>query len=187
MKTGVIILTIACSMLFLALGVVGYLAYDYNQSLKSSELKVAEQEAEIAQLNSDYTKVVADNVKYMKESRLKSFTTLKELERFVKADTTDQEFKSDYASKACINMMVNAREQGYWLGMGVLNQTQENLLSAMLKDRQYGGMSWTTYCVAVVGDTDLYFIDPMNDEYVFPIMTMSADWADYSGRVANFR
>jgi hypothetical protein len=84
-------------------------------------------------------------------------------------------------------MMVNAREQGYWLGMGVLNQSQENLYVAMLKDRERGGMSWTTYCLAVVGDADLYMVDPQNDGYIFSVMTMSADWADYSGRTVDFK
>lgn len=167
--------------------IFGNLYYNNNQSLKLSQAEVANLKDQVSQLNADYTKLVADNVKYMKESRLKSFTTLKELERFVKADTTDQEFKSDYASSACLNMMVNAREQGYWLGMGVLNQTQENLFSAMLNDRKYGGISWTTYCLAVVGDGELFYVDPQNDSYVFPVMTMSADFADYSGRAVNFQ
>lgn len=184
MKT---VLAILLGFMVVLAGVQFYFNYDYGQQLKKAGEKIAEQEAEIVQLNTDYTKLVADNAKYMKQANLKSFTTLKELERFVKADTTDQEFKNDYASKACINMMVNAREQGYWMGMGVLNQTQENLYSAMLKDRERGGMAWTTYCLAVVGDADLYMVDPQNDGYIFSVMTMSADWADYSGRTVDFR
>jgi len=185
MKVFSIVILVIC---LIGVGVLGYSYYDNNQQLQKAGQMIANQDAEIAQLNADYTKLVADNVRYMKESRLKSFTTLKELERFIKADQTDQEFRNDYASKACINLMVNAREQGYWIGMGVLNQTQENLYTAMLKDRQYGGMSWTTYCIAVVGDADLIIIDPLNDGYVFPAMTMNADWLDYSGgREVNFK
>lgn len=180
-------LTLLGIFMLLVIGVCGYAYYDNDKQLQKAKVTIAEQEAEIAQLNTDYAKLVADNAKYMKQANLKSFTTLKELERFVKADTTDQEFKNDYASKACINMMVNAREQGYWIGMGVINQTPENLYTAMLKDRQSGGMSWTTYCLAVVGDADLYMVDPQNDSYIFSVMTMNADWADYSGRTVDFK
>jgi hypothetical protein len=182
-----IVLAILLGLMVVGAGILGYVAYDYNQQLQTTKGMIHLLDEEIIQLNADYTRVVADNVKYMKESRLKSFTTLKELERFVKADPTDQEFKNDYASRACINLMVNAREQGYWIGMGVLNQTPENLYTAMLKDRQNGGMSWTTYCLAVVGDADLYLIDPLNDNYILSVMTMNADWLDYSGREANFK
>jgi hypothetical protein len=184
MKVFSIVVLVIC---LIGVGVLGYYYYDTNQQLQASKGMILLLDKEIVQLNSDYTKLVADNAKYMKQANLKSFTTLKELERFVKADTTDQEFKNDYASRACINMMVNAREQGYWLGMGVLNQSQENLYVAMLKDRENGGMSWTTYCLAVVGDADLYMVDPQNDGYIFSVMTMSADWADYSGRTVDFK
>jgi hypothetical protein len=188
MKTGVVLLGFACiSLLVVVSGVIGYSYYDNDKQLQTAKAVIKSQDEDIAKLNADYTRVVADNVIYMKESRLKSFTTLKELERFVKADTTDQEFKDDYASSACIHMMVNAREQGYWLGMGVLNQTPENLYAAILKDRQGVRISWTTYCLAVVGDADLYLIDPQNDTYIFLVMAMSADWADYSGRTVDFK
>jgi len=183
-----IVLAILLGLMVVGAAILGYFAYDYNQQLKDAKAVIILLKVDIAQLNADYANLVADNVRYMKESRLKSFTTIKELERFIKADPTDQEFKNDYASKACINLMVNAREQGYWIGMGVLNQTQENLYTAMLKDRQYGGMSWTTYCIAVVGDADLVIVDPLNDGYIFPAMTMNADWLDYSGgREVNFK
>ena len=188
MKTGVILLGFACVSLLVLLGVVGYLYYDNDKQLQKDNVLISMQAAEIFQLNTEHTQLVADNVKYMKQSNLKSFATSKDLERFLKSDSTDQEFKNDYASRACINLMRNAREQGYWMGMGIMNQTPENLYTAMLKDRQYGGMSWTTYCVAVVGDEELYMVDPQNDAYVFPVMTMNADWADYSGsEVVNFK
>jgi len=182
-----IVLAILLGLMVVGAGILGYFAYDYNQQLKNAKAVIILLKVDIAQLNADNANLVADNVKYMKQSRLKSFTTLRELERFVKADTTDQEFKNDYASSACINMMVNAREQGYWIGMGVINQTPENLYTAMLKDRQYGGMSWSTYCLAVVGDAQLYMVDPLNDAYIFSVMRMSADWADYAGRDVDFK
>jgi hypothetical protein len=187
MKTDIIILSIAFIVIILVLGAVGYLYYNNNQQLQTAKAVIVSQDEDIAQLNADYTKLVADNVKYMKQANLKSFTTSKDLERFLKADTTDQEFKNRYASEACLQLMKNGREQGYWIGMGALNQTPEGLLTAMVYDRKYGGMSWTTYALAVVGDDQLYFIDPQDDKYVFPIMTMSADFQDYSGKEVNFK
>jgi archaellum component FlaF (FlaF/FlaG flagellin family) len=187
MKTGVVLLGFACISLLVFSGVIGYSYYDNDKQLQNAKAVIKSQDEDIAKLNADYTRVVADNVKYMKESRLKSFTTLKELERFLKVDATDQEYKGRYASEACLQLMKNGREQGYWIGMGALNQTPEGLLSAMVYDRKYGGMSWTTYALAVVGDDQLYFIDPQDDKYIFPIMTMSADFQDYSGKEVNFK
>ena len=182
-----IVLAISLGFMVVCAVILGFGYYDNDKQLQTAKAVIKSQDEDIAKLNADYTRVVADNVKYMKQANLKSFATSKDLERFLKSDTTDQEFKNRYASEACLQLMKNGREQGYWIGMGALNQTPEGLLTAMVTDRKYGGMSWTTYALAVVGDDQLYFIDPQDDKYVFPIMTMSADFQDYSGKEVNFK
>jgi hypothetical protein len=170
-------------------GILGYFAYNNNQLLQTAKAVIVSQDEDISRLNDENAKLVADNIKYMKQSNLKSFATAKDLERFLKADSTDQEYKDDYASVASIELMKNAREQGYWMGMSALNSTQENMLSAMLKERQGLGdnIQWVCYNVAIVGDAELYFIDPQNDTYALKIMVMSGDFLNYTGKTTNFQ
>jgi hypothetical protein len=189
MKIGVILLSVACFSLMVFSGVIGYLYVNDNQQLKTAKSVIQSQDAEIAQLNLDYSKLVADNVKYMKQSNLKSFATAKDLERFLKADSTDQEYSDAYTSEASIALMVNAREQGYWMGIGALNSSQENMLTAMLKERQGLGndITWGCYNIAIVGDSEVYFVDPQNDAYALKIMVMSGDFLNYTGKSVNFQ
>ena len=183
MKKGIIALSIACFCLLSFSGVMGYLYSNDNQQLKTAKSIVTMQDDEITKLNTENAQLVADNTKYMKQANLKSFATVKDLERFLKVDTTDQEYKDDYASVAAIELMKRAREQGYWMGMSALNSTQENMFSAMLKERQGLGddVQWVCYNVAVVGDSELYLVDPQHDSYMMRIMAMSGDFLEYTG------
>lgn len=187
MKASTIILSSMLSIFAVVACTMAWLYYNNNKELKTAQTIVQMQDKEIAQLKLDNTQLTADNIKYMKQANLKSFSTVKELERFLKADTVDSEYVNDYSSPACIELMRRAREQGYWMGIVPLNSTYENLLQAMVSDRKIGDVRWTTFCVAIVGDSDIYLVDPQNDEYTFAVMTMTGDFLEYTGKVRNIQ
>jgi hypothetical protein len=133
-------------------------------------------------LNESNAKLVQDNVALQKISNLKSFENTKALERFLKEAKSISEYKNDYASVACINLMREAKEKGYWMGITGVNTTDENYFKAMLRERKGIGQDVTWHCfnVAIVGDGDLYLVDTSDSSYLF-VVTIRGDFADYSG------
>ncbi len=145
--------------------------------------KIVKLNTEIVDLNEENTRLVADNIQLVKSSYLKSFENEKSLERFIKASTTSKSFTSDdYASEACISLMVEAREKGYWMGITMENMTDESFWSALYrKTMERSSVKWIAYNVAIVGDGDIYFIDPLEENTAFYyIMTMGGDFSKYS-------
>jgi hypothetical protein len=138
--------------------------------------------SQISALNESNAKLVEDNVALQKISNLKSFENTKALERFLKEAKSISEYKNDYASVACINLMREAKEKGYWLGITGINTSDENYFKAMLRERQGKGqdVSWHCFNVAIVGDGDLYLVDTSDASYLF-VVTVRGDFADYSG------
>lgn len=133
------------------------------------------------QLKSENSQLRDDNVALMHKANLKSFANEKELQRFLDEDDTNITFaNSSYGSEACINLMRNARENGYWFSMLPTNTTDENILVAALK-KMYGTYrgSWDVYAMTIVGDDSIYIVDPASDTRWFKLMTFGADFQDY--------
>jgi hypothetical protein len=142
--------------------------------------KFNEYKAEISTLDTANAKLVAENVALQKAANLKSFANTKELERFLKDAKSIAEYKNDYASVSCINLMREAKEKGYWLGIMAVNTSDENYFKAMLRERNGTGkdVTWHVFNVAVIGDGDLYLVDTQDASYLF-VMTIRGDFADY--------
>jgi regulator of replication initiation timing len=136
----------------------------------------------VSELNDSNTKLVEDNMKLMTSTYLKSFENEKALERFINASVTSKSFTSDdYASEACISLMIEARENGYWMGITMENTTDESFWSALYrKTVERASVRWFAYNVAIVGDGDIYFVDPLQEAKYYYVMTMGGDFSKYS-------
>jgi hypothetical protein len=120
-----------------------------------------------------------DNAILIQKVNLKSFANEKELQKFLTNDDTDIKFAAyDYNSEACINLMKNARESGYWMGIVAINSTTDNLIVATYNRLKGQNIQFVIYLLAVVGDDTLYLVDPNDDTY-YRIMAMAADFEDY--------
>lgn len=137
---------------------------------------------QLSALNDSNAKLTADNVALMKVANLKSFENTKALERFLKEAKSISEYKNDYASVACINLMREAKEKGYWLGITGINATDESYFRAMLRERNGMGkdVTWHVFNVAIVGDGDMYLVDTSDASYMF-VVTVRGDFTDFSG------
>jgi hypothetical protein len=136
---------------------------------------------DVKTLQSENSKLLEDNSVLIQKVNLKSFANEKELQRFLDSDDTNIAFAdSEYGSEACINLMRNARESGYWFSMFPCNTTDENIMSAAIK-RNYGTYSgsWDVYAMTIVGDDSIYLVDPVSDTRWFKLMTFGADFQDY--------
>jgi hypothetical protein len=175
MKIAVIILAIfATCLIFIA-----WLGWDFDfNAIKSLE----KADAQISTLNNTLTKTSNENIQLKTESNLKSFTTLKELQRFLKDAKAPKEVTdSTYASETCIALMREAKEKGYWLGITAVNTTDENYWKAYVRDRSGAtDIKWHIFNVAVVGDSDLYIIDSQDISNVYFIVSVTGDFQDYN-------
>ncbi len=156
---------------------VVYFAFEAN-NLKS-QLQVSHNDNQL--LKTENSKLLEDNSVLIQKVNLKSFANEKELQRFLDSDDTNITFAdSEYGSEACINLMRNARESGYWFSMFPCNTTDENIMSAAVR-RNYGTYSgsWDIYAMTIVGDDSIYLVDPVSDTRWFKLMTFGADFQDY--------
>jgi hypothetical protein len=170
----IIVLIVACIGSAIALWIV---QGKYNDS--SSSLQVSYNDNQL--LKAENSKLLEDNSVLMQKVNLKSFANEKELQRFLTEDDTNITFAdSEYGSEACINLMRNARESGYWFSMFPCNTTDENIMSAAVR-RNYGTYSgsWDVYAMTVIGDDSIYLVDPVSDTRWFKLMTFGADFQDY--------
>lgn len=175
MKNSVLILFIA---LFVIVG--GFNIY-LAKELWGEKAKLSILYNENTNLKAENSQLRDDNVVLIHKANLKSFANEKELQRFLSEDDTNITFaNSDYASEACINLMKNARDNGYWFGMFPCNTTNENILVSALK-KQYGTYtgSWDMFAMTIVGDDSVYLIDPLSDTRFFKLMSFGADFRDY--------
>jgi outer membrane murein-binding lipoprotein Lpp len=178
MKGSMIILVVVLGVMLIA-GVAGVIL---NQN-KVDDLnsRIQQLDKNVSKLNTDNTKLVDENIRLIKTSYLKSFENEKALVRFLQNSKTVKSFtEDDYSSEACISMMVEARTSGYWMGIEVLNMTDENIWSALLRRaRDNASIRWMAYNVAVVGDADVYLVDPMDEEGYYRLMTIGGDFKSY--------
>lgn len=172
---------------FVALVIVGLCVLVGGMWLSSNKLssEIGKLNTEIASLNNDNAKLVADNSQLAKSTFLKSFENEKALERFIKSSSTSKQFTGDdYASEACISLMMEARESGYWMGITAENMTDENIWSAIYsRSISRSSVKWYAYNVAIVGDADIYLVDPINstgEATYYYIMTIGGDFNKYS-------
>jgi hypothetical protein len=136
----------------------------------------------IQSLNDTNTKLTNDNVKLQAQSNLKSFTTLKELQRFLKDAQAPKDVTSNtYASETCIALMREAKEKGYWLGITAINTTDENYWKAYVRDRSGAtDVKWHIFNLAIVGDSDIYLVDSQDISNVYFIVSVTGDFAEYN-------
>ena len=136
----------------------------------------------IQSLNDSLTKTSNENIALKQTSNLKSFTTLKELQRFLKDAKAPKEVDSNtYASETCISLMREAKEKGYWLGITAVNTTDENYWKAYLRDRNGAtDVKWHIFNVAIVGDSDIYLVDSQDISNVYFIVSVTGDFAEYN-------
>ncbi len=174
MKKIEIILIICLVIVAVVAGAGWYQVYDL-----SGKLQVSYNDNQLLQ---DENKQLSDNnTKLLTSVNLKSFVNEKELERFLKDDDTDVKYStSHYASEACINLMRNARDKGYWMGILPCNTSEANLISATVSYQL--GLSdskWDIYALTIVGDDTLYLIDPLSDTSYMRVMKIGADFKYY--------
>lgn len=175
MKTWIIILV--CVVLVGCVGI--FMLYSRGQALSQEIIALKES---VSESNDSNTKLVEDNVRLIKSTYLKSFENEKALERFIKSSVTSKSFTSDdYASEACISLMVEARGKGYWMGITMENMTDESFWSALSRRTiNRASIKWFAYNVAIVGDGDIYFVDPLQEAKYYYVMTMGGDFSKYS-------
>jgi hypothetical protein len=169
------IILIFC-LIIMACGIV-YFAF----AIQNEQTKVTAMYNDNQLLKTENSKLLEDNSVLIQKVNLKSFANEKELQQFLTEDDTNITFaNSEYGSEACINLMRNARESGYWFSMFPCNTTNENIMSAAIK-RNYGTYSgsWDVYAMTVVGDDSIYLVDPVSDTRWFKLMTFGADFQDY--------
>ena len=175
MKIAVIALSL---LLFITLGA------GINIAIQSEALtkQVSTQQSTIQSLNDSLTKTSNENIALKQTSNLKSFTTLKELQRFLKDAKAPKEVDSNtYASETCIALMREAKEKGYWLGITAINTTDENYWKAYLRDRNGAtDVKWHIFNIAIVGDSDIYLVDSQDISNVYFIVSVTGDFAEYN-------
>jgi hypothetical protein len=136
----------------------------------------------VSTLNNQITTLTNENIGLKATSNLKSFETKKALERFLSEATTPLKTDSKtYPSESCINLMREAKEKGYWLGITAINTTNENYYDAMKRDRMGAvDVQWHIFNVAIVGDSDLYLVDSQDISNCFFIISINGDFSDYN-------
>lgn len=140
---------------------------------------------EISILSNANTEFANNNEVLLRTSNLKSFENKKALDNFLNSAKTYSEFENEgYASKACISLMREAKEAGYWMGMTPINTNESSYWDAIVLDRKGDpDVSWRLWCVAVVGDADIYIIDAKTRENVVFIVTFNGDFAEYNKEI----
>lgn len=165
-------------VLFIVVG--GFNIY-LAKSISDEKTKLEASYNDNQNLKTENTKLMDDNAVLIHQANLKSFANEKELQRFLDEDNTNITFaNSNFVSEACVNLMKNAREKGYWFGLYPCNTTNENVLVAALK-KTYGSYNgaWDVYSMTIVGDDSIYLIDPLYDTKWFKLMTFGADFQEY--------
>ena len=173
------ILNIILSILLLICSVTAIVGWEAYRGTNNN-LQVSYNDNQL--LKTENSKLLDDNSVLIQKVNLKSFANEKELQKFLTNDDTDIKFAtSEYNSEACINLMKNARESGFWMGICPVNTTDENVLTATLNRIRgaYDG-SWNIYAMTIVGDNQIYLIDPSEDTRWFKVVTFGADFQEYS-------
>jgi hypothetical protein len=168
-----------CIFIFtlIASGLV-FLKVDESYKIKETALN-----NQISTLNSQVTQLSNDNLALTITSNLKAFPTLKALQRFLSEANAPMNIKSTtYPSETCIELMKEAKLKGYWMGITSLNTTDESFYSALYKDRvnPRNNVQWHSFCIAIVGDSDLYLIDSQNVSNCYFIVSLTGDFAEYN-------
>jgi uncharacterized coiled-coil protein SlyX len=179
MKQTIIILSV--SLFLISTFCIGLVWYSGNR-LELLEAQISSKSTQISTLNDTLTKTSNENVILKSQANLKSFTTLKELQRFLKDAKAPKEVDSNtYASETCIALMREAKEKGYWLGITAVNTTDENYWKAYVRDRKGAtDIKWHIFNLAIVGDSDIYLVDSQNIEDIYFIVSVTGDFAEYN-------
>jgi hypothetical protein len=157
MKTLLLILTIL--LFFATIGISAiYLMknQDFNQLTKT-----------YIDLKADYTLQTAQykdaQEKYTDLEKIaypKVFPSRSTLEKWVK-DNTSYNSQTSYSEDA-VKLMEAARKEGYWMGIAVAEKitTNDRLTLQVPVYPYYTGANLYVYNIAVVGESDLYAVDP---------------------------
>jgi hypothetical protein len=170
MKPWNILLVCVMGVIMVAEGCGGWIIYNRGQELSR----------EVSSLIGQNNSLLIDNTRLAKSTYLKSFENEKALARFIQASKTVKSFtEDDYSSDACVSMMKESRDSGYWMGMTAINMTNESVWGALLTRSKGGTVKWMVYNVAIVGDADVYLVDPMDETGYYRLMTMGGDFKPY--------
>lgn len=122
---------------------------------------------------------LTDNITQLsKTANLKSFENLKALKNFL-ANAQAPKEDSTYASQSCIDLMKEAKEQGYWLGITAINSTDESVYKAIAHNLD-PDVQWHSFNIAIVGDQDIYLIDSQDASWCYFLVTIQGDFAQYN-------
>ena len=165
MKITVIILSVTCFLLigivtFLWFGIIGLQSANVQLNVQLSQ---SQKEVELRD------NIISDMEKM---AYPKSFENQKVLEKWLK--TTSDKSNYEYYSEAAVELIKEARAEGYWMGvlpldLGV-NPSGEKLVATV----PINGSGYVIN-LAVVAGSDLYLIDPFTGS-VIKSMTMQSDF-----------
>jgi len=165
MKITVIILSVTCFLLigfvtFLWFGIIGLQSANMQLNVQLSQ---SQKEVELRD------NIISDMEKM---AYPKSFENQKVLEKWLK--TTSDKSNYEYYSEAAVELIKEARAEGYWMGvlpldLGV-NPSGEKLVATV----PINGSGYVIN-LAVVAGSDLYLIDPFTGS-VIKSMTMQSDF-----------
>jgi len=150
--------------------------------LEGIRIELADSETQIQALNNEITSLTNENIELYAKAHLKSFENTKALERFLNNSEIILNADPDgYNSEYCIALMSEARDNGYWMGITAVNSTNESIYDALTR-RLYGATNihWYIYNVVVVGDEDIYLVNPMKAPDYHKLSTIVGDFAEYN-------
>ncbi|MFA5049083.1 MAG: hypothetical protein WC516_08720 [Patescibacteria group bacterium] len=179
MKPWGIVLISLMGLIILLASVALY--YEHGNVVELSDV-LMDKEVIIQNKDNEISNLTNDNIALIQKSNLKSFENMKALNRFLESAKTYNEFGEDgYASLACINLMREAKESGYWMGLTAINTTDTSLWKAIVLDRMGSDdVQWRVWNVAIVGDSDVYLVDAKDKTGVYFIVTFNGDFMEYN-------
>jgi hypothetical protein len=142
-------------ILFLVLSLCGFVAVSIAWGFTIREVR--DLKAQNSELNKQLSELnlKADNLRMM--AFPKTFENRNQLDKFML--TTKDKSKYDYYSEASIELMNEAKEAGYWLGLIPVKAKYDYKGNPASLEVPIGGGGYIVN-VAVVGGTDVYIVDP---------------------------
>jgi CHASE3 domain sensor protein len=179
MKKNIAISMIVALAFLMVLGVACWWLINDRILLKN---ELAQTQEELISTQSQNDGLLAENEKLIHTSNLKSFENEKALANFLDTANTYVKYSDAYPSEAIVYLMKEARGQGYWMGLTAINRTDESVWEAMYREKigQGADVFWNVTGVVVVGDKDIYIVDPKDKTGYYFVVTMTGDFAEYN-------
>ena len=157
MKILLLVLTILFFFSTLVLG-----AFYLMQDKEFSQLKISHESVKVLYKSglAEYATLQKKYDDLEKISYLKAFPSKSTLETWAKANTSYNS-QTSYSEDA-IRLINIAREDGYWLGLAIAEKftTNGKITLQVPVYPYYIGSNLYTYNIAIVGESDIYAVDP---------------------------